>query len=158
MVAPSFATYEMVVAEPYLKNGKLYVTVRHPNTGNERAVRWYDEKEYTKAYGAPKQAAANGFDGLRQARGFRDGPIVVVRGNKVSDEAYFAASIARYATDIGWYFTSTDPFPEDRPAHCTYVLLGWDEFHDGTERSAKSPNDLKLLISNKVKNRRDVLA
>lgn len=51
MVAPSFQSYKMIVAEPFTKNGKLYVTVEHPNTHNHRDVRWYSDKEYAKAYG-----------------------------------------------------------------------------------------------------------
>ena len=39
MVAPSFQTYKQVVEEPFMKNGKLYVTVEHPNTKNHRDVR-----------------------------------------------------------------------------------------------------------------------
>lgn len=51
MVAPSFQTYKVIVAEPFLKNGKLYITVEHPNTKNHRDVRWYSDREYARAYG-----------------------------------------------------------------------------------------------------------
>ena len=51
MVAPSFQTYKVIVAEPFLKDGKLYITVEHPNTKRHRDVRWYSDKEYTRAYG-----------------------------------------------------------------------------------------------------------
>ena len=51
MVAPSFQSYKVIVAEPFTKNGKLYITVEHPNTKNHRDVRWYSEKEYRAAYG-----------------------------------------------------------------------------------------------------------
>lgn len=51
MVAPSFQTYKVIVAEPFLKDGKLYITVEHPNTKNHRDVRWYSEREYARAYG-----------------------------------------------------------------------------------------------------------
>lgn len=51
MVAPSFQTYKVIVAEPFYKNGKLYITVEHPSTKNHRDVRWYSEKEYARAYG-----------------------------------------------------------------------------------------------------------
>lgn len=50
MVAPSFQTYKIIVAEPFAKDGKLYVTVEHPNTKNHRDVRWYSDKEYARAY------------------------------------------------------------------------------------------------------------
>lgn len=51
MVAPSFQTYKVIVAEPFYKDGKLYITVEHPNTKNHRDVRWYSEREYARAYG-----------------------------------------------------------------------------------------------------------
>lgn len=51
MVAPSFQSYKVIIAEPFLKNGKLYITVEHPNTHNHRDVRWYSDKEYQRAYG-----------------------------------------------------------------------------------------------------------
>lgn len=51
MVAPSFQTYKLIIAEPFLKDGKLYVTVEHPRTKNHRDVRWYTDREYAKAYG-----------------------------------------------------------------------------------------------------------
>ena len=51
MVAPSFQTYKVISNEPFLKNGKMYITIEHPNTHNHREVRWYTEKEYERAYG-----------------------------------------------------------------------------------------------------------
>lgn len=51
MVAPSFQTYKIVVAEPFTKDGRLYVTVEHPRTHNHRDVRWYTDREYARLYG-----------------------------------------------------------------------------------------------------------
>ena len=48
-VAKSFQEMEQVT-EPYAAGGKMYVKVKHPNTGNIRQVRWYTDAEYSKYY------------------------------------------------------------------------------------------------------------
>ena len=158
MVAPSFQTYQMVVAEPFMKNGKLYVTVEHPNTHNHRDVRWYTDTEYAKAYGGKAGGeATNGFSGLKQARGFSRGPIMLIRNTKAADEAWLGASQARYATDIGWYVASTDCFPVKHPEHFRFLFLDWEEFA-ADERHAKSPDELKQIIKSKEKNNEYILS
>lgn len=49
MVAPSFQKMEML-GEPFEANGKMYIQIRNPKTGNKRQVRWYNEKEYQHLY------------------------------------------------------------------------------------------------------------
>lgn len=154
-IAPSFQSYKRITEEPFLKNGKYYVTVEHPNTKNHRDVRWYSESEFAKAYGK-KLADANsdkGYDGLKHARGFDNGPILVIRGNKVSDEDWLKASVARYAVGIGWYIVSTDTFPDNAPDHFKYLLLSWNEFRDGDDRHMKKPADLAALLDKKARNK-----
>ena len=154
MVAPSFQTYKLIVAEPFLKNGKLYVTVEHPNTHNHRDVRWYNDQEYRKAY--PKLAAtapASGFTGLKKARGFANGPIVVLRGN---NDEWYSASVARYATDVGWYIASTDPVPAF-PSQIKGIYLSWDEIKDGDDCHINSPSVIKSIITEKFKRNRDLV-
>lgn len=147
-VAPSFENYKRITPEPFFKNGKYYVTVEHPNTSNHRDVRWYSDAEYAKAYGK-KLTFDDGFDGLKHARGFDNGPILVIRGNRADDEDWLRKSCARYAVGIGWYIASTDTFPDDAPKHLKYLILGWDEATID-ERHMKKPTDLSALLLKKA--------
>ena len=154
MVAPSFQAYKVIVAEPFLKNGKLYITVEHPNTKNHRDVRWYSDAEYAKQYGNKNKeiagAADNGFRGLKKARGFDQGPILLIRNWKTADEPWLGHSNARYATDVGWYIVSTEQLPADYPPHFRFLLLQWDEFSQD-ETHAKTIAELSQLIRQKEK-------
>ena len=129
--APSFKDFERV-CEPYTKAGRLYVDVKHPNTGNVRSVRLYTEQEFAKAY---KQACATsdsasakrlGAVDLKKARGFSAGPITLI---KTKDEEFLSKSNARYACDIGWYFVSTEEIPT-LPSDAQTKLMTWEEFND----------------------------
>lgn len=153
MVAPSFENYKRISNEPFLKNGKYYVTVEHPNTGNHRDVRWYNELEYAKAYGKKLVDVDKGYDNLKSVRGFSKGPILVIRRNRPEDEEWLRSSIARFAVGIGWYIMSDTTFPEDAPKHFKYLLLGWNEFRDGDDRHMKKPEVLAELLNQKAKNR-----
>lgn len=161
MVAPSFQNYKFITEEPFTKNGKLYVTVEHPNTHNHRDVRWYTEAEYKKAYGNKSQenaaAGSSGFPGLIHARGFSNGPIVVVRGAVAANEQWLAASTARYAVDVGWYFVSTEPMPEKVPSTLKGVLLSWEEMKGEDDRHVKAPAALQKIIADKIKQNRDIV-
>lgn len=159
-VAPSFESYKRISAEPFCKNGKMYVTVEHPNTKNKRDVRWYSDAEFAKAYGKKVgDDPDKGFDGLKHARGFDLGPILVIRRNRPEDEDWLRASKARYAVGIGWHFVSEDifgkgaVFPEDAPKNFKYVLLSWDEFRDGDDRHMKKPAQLAEIITKKMSNK-----
>lgn len=167
MVAPSFQNFT-IISEIFIKGAKTYVRVRNEKTGNERDVRWYNETEYAKAYGKKIGNAAapgegldaawefywtkEGHEGLKQACGFAAGPILVLRGIRSrEDEEWCEKSTARYGVGIGWYFVSTEPIPNDIPAHFNLLLLGWDEFRDGDERHSKRPSQLADIISQKVR-------
>lgn len=153
-VAPSFQNYKRITEEPFLKNGKYYITVEHPNTKNHRDVRWYSESEFAKAYGKKLTAGDDkGFDGLKHARGFDNGPILVIRGNKNDDEPWLIRSVARYMVGVGWYIASTDVFPDDAPNHLKYLLLSWDEFRAEDDRHAKKPTELASLLDKKARNK-----
>lgn len=153
MVAPSFVDYKRISTEPFCKNGKYYVTVEHPKTGNRRDVRWYSESEYAKAYGKKLVDTDKGYDGLKHARGFDNGPILVIRRNRPEDEDWLRASCARYAVGIGWYIVSTDAFPDNAPKHLKYLLLSWSEFRNGDDRHMKSPAELAAILDNKARNK-----
>lgn len=144
-VAPSFSTFE-VVSEPYLKNGKDYIDVRNPQTNTVRSVRLYSDIEYEKQY---KQKSVTFICNLKHARGFDNGPIVVIRNIKASDDPWLFSSKARYAEGIGWHFVSTDIVPFDAPPHFKYVLMSWEEFKLD-DNNPKSPKELSNLILKKV--------
>lgn len=150
MVAPSFQSYTMLTPEPFAKGDKLYVTVRHPTTGNSRNVRWYTDTEYRRAYGGANKSKEekDGFAGLAVARGFKQGPILLIRNWKPSDEAWLGHSVARYAVDVGWYIASTDQLPAEYPSHFRFLLLTWKEF-SLDERHMKSQSELSKIIREK---------
>ena len=136
--APSFKDFERV-SEPYTKAGRLYVDVKHPNTGNVRSVRLYTEQEFAKAY---KQACATsgsasaeapkrhlGAVDLKKARGFSAGPITLIT---TKDKEFLNKSNARYACDVGWYFVSTEEIPA-LPSDAKTKLMTWEEFNGGSK-------------------------
>ena len=129
--APSFTNFERV-SEPYEKNKKMYVDVKHSNTGNVRSVRLYTENEFRKAYGgvagsasaeAPKRHL--GAVDLKKARGFSAGPITLIT---TKDKEFLNKSNARYACDVGWYFVSTEEIPA-LPSDAKTKLMTWEEFN-----------------------------
>lgn len=153
-VAPSFESYKRL-SEPFVKNGKMYIRVEHPNTHNAREVRWYSDAEYAKNYGKKLQEQNdNGWDGLKHARGFDNGPILVIRGIKTNeDEEWCKLSVARFAVGIGWHIVSTDTLPDDVPEHFKFLLLSWDEFRDGDDRHMKTPQQLAAILEKKARNK-----
>ncbi len=173
-VAPSFQTYKMITETPFTKNGKLYVTVEHPNTKNHRDVRWYSEAEFAKTYGkkTEKKVPGDGIDAvwefywtpegkpwIKKERGFEKGPVAVVCGNRPEDEEWLRWSKARYATDIGWHFVSEDVFGDDKhlldgmPSNFKFVFVSWDEIKDGDDCHTKRPSEVIKIVAKKVKNR-----
>ena len=142
MVAPSFQAYKMISDEPFVKNGKFYVTVEHPNTHNQRDVRWYNDAEYHRQYGKTGETSAYTQElanTLKKVRGFINGPITLIRSTKPSDEPFLASIKACYAVDTGWYFRSTDSIPEDLSSRFKLMKLSWEEFtSDGVH---KRPNE-----------------
>lgn len=117
--------YTIISKEPFIKNSKYYVTVVNNNTKNKRDVRWYSESEYAKLYG---EKAETFVLNLKERFGFEQGPILVVRRNRMEDETFLRQSNARYIMGIGWYFPSDEVLPSDAPANFKYLLLGWKEF------------------------------
>lgn len=126
--APSFTNFERV-SEPYEKNKKMYVDVKHPNTGNVRSVRLYTEIEFRKAYGGSASAETPkrhlGAVDLKKARGFSAGPITLIT---TKDKEFLNKSNARYACDVGWYFVSTEEIPA-LPSDAKTKLMTWEEFN-----------------------------
>lgn len=152
-VAPSFK--DMPVVKPaYEKNGKMYVDVKNLKTGTVRSVRLYTDSEYAKSYGKKlSKSNDDGWDNLKEVRGFSNGPILVIRKNKPSDEEWLRRSVARYAMGVGWYITSTDELPSDAPANFQYLLFSWDEFKGVDDRHAKQPSELSAILDKKIRNK-----
>lgn len=155
-VSPMFQkSYKQISIEPFYKNGKLYVTMEHLNTGNQRDARWYTDAEYAKSYGKKEDAKEERWDPehIKNCRGFSNGPILVVRRNRPDDEEWLRASVARYAVGIGWYICSTDEFPADAPDHLKFLLLSWNEFWDENTSRPKKATVLAELLNKKARNK-----
>lgn len=159
MVAPSFQSFKILTDTPFLKNGKLYVKILNEKTGSVRSCRWYSQEEYNKAYANKgKNAPTNKkyVNGLRDARGFKQGPILLIRNNYPKDEEWLKMSPARYAVDFGWHIASTDTLPSDAPANFKYLVLSWDEIcdtSDPTNNTSIPREQITALVQQKVKNK-----
>ena len=154
--APSFQNYKILTPTPFNKNGKLYITVEHPNTKRPRDCRWYSQKEYDKLYGEKDKNSTSFYskpNGLKNARGFRSGPILLIRNNTPEDENWLNKSIARYAVDFGWYIASEDRLPRDTPSNFKYLLLHWEEICDPSDTDNNtqiSREKISALIARKI--------
>lgn len=128
MVAPSFQQFEQL-GEPYIVSGKMYVMVRNPKTGTERQVRWYNDKEYQKAYPNKKVAAASSTapSTQKEALGFSKGYITIFKGDTYPHLEWFQErKECRYTRYWGWYVVSTEEVPTDLPAGISAVRLSWE--------------------------------
>ena len=103
-VAPSYQSYE-IVTEPYQENGKWYVNIKHPNTGNVRKARWYESSDHDSGTAIKHNAYGRHLKGVL---GFSNGPIQIFRGDVQSVEDWFKDSICRYHKLWGWYLASED--------------------------------------------------
>ena len=99
MIAKSFQKYA-ITSEPYLKNGRLYVTI---STGRE--VRWYSEAEYNKMYPSSSPTPTPSL-----VLGFHNGYVRRPVSSDLSPEILSSYGF-RYAVPIGWYYPSNLPEP-----------------------------------------------
>lgn len=157
--APSFQAMTILTETPYLKNGKRYVDVKNEKTGTIRSCRWYSQEEYNKAYGKKDKNSSFGKyreNGLQTARGFKDGPILLIRNDSPKDKQWLEDSVARYAVDFGWYIASTDRLPADAPSNFKYLLLSWNEIRDQSDPTNNTQlprQQITSIIAQKVKNK-----
>ena len=126
-VAKSFQGMEQVT-EPYAAGGKMYVKVKHPNTGNIRQVRWYTDAEYSKYY--PEVKIIQPKKSQKDVLGFTNGYITIFKGNTYAHLDWFKQSIARYARHWGWYIVSTEEVPADLPEGIEPIRLNWEDVSD----------------------------
>ena len=146
--APSFTDYKHL-SEPYTKNGKTYILVEHPRTHKQREVRFYSEEEFRKLY--KEKDPDPGYELLKHARGFDNGPIMVIRNiTTPEEEDWCRLSCARHAMGIEWHFVSTDSIPLDIPPSLKLIPLTWEEFRRGDDYHAKSPEELASIIAKKA--------
>lgn len=155
-VAPSFKEYKLI-GKPFLKKGKQYMRALNPSSGKERDIRIYTDSEFRKLYpdnsnSTSSCSTANApFPMMKHARGFDNGPILVIRNEREEDEPWLRQSVARYAVDIGWYIVSEEVLPDDAPPHFKYLLLSFDEFKDGDDYHKKTPAQLEKILKDKIK-------
>ena len=132
MVAKSFQNFIML-SDPFQKNGKMYINVRNPKSGNERTVRWYTDTEYYKMYPEEREVAAATFEDRttetrtqREVLGFGETGYITIFTHTRIDEDYFSASPARYAYLWGWYLPNDMEIPDDLPESATPHPLPWE--------------------------------
>ena len=126
-VAKSFQEMEQIT-EPYAAGGKMYVKVKHPNTGNIRQVRLYTDAEYSKYY--PEVKIIQPKKSQKDVLGFTNGYITIFKGNTYAHLDWFKQSIARYTRNWGWYIVSTEEVPADLPEGIEPILLNWEDVSD----------------------------
>lgn len=97
--------------------------------GNIKTVRWYNEKEYAKAFPSKEPAAARSTVASSQktALGFTEGYITIFKGDVAAHNDWFQErKECRYTRLWGWYVISTEQVPEDLPNGVTAVRLPWE--------------------------------
>ena len=107
----------------------MYVLVTNPKTNNQRQVRWYDEKEYAKAFPSKEPAAASSTvaSTQKEALGFQEGYITIFKGDTHPVLEWFQKKKeCRYTRLWGWYVVSNEEVPEDLPAGVSAVRLPWE--------------------------------
>lgn len=107
MVAKSYQSYP-VICDPYKINNRMYVKVRKPN-GDVAQVRFYSEEEYKKYYGEASLEQAK--QSQKDAFGFADGFITIIKGDSYPYKDYLKAEGAKYSKLWGWYFASNLEIP-----------------------------------------------
>lgn len=134
-----------IMGEPFVKNGRQYVTIETP-FGAMKNVRWYSDAEYTRLYGKnePKQSKP-----LRDVLGFGEaGYIYIYLGNTYENLNWFKAEPeCRYHKIWGWYTPSNEEVSNDLPEGIRVEKLCWEDVSYGTDvnetLAEKAVNNLK---------------
>ena len=157
-VAKSYKSYT-ICGEPYEKNGKMYIVIAHPNTGNRREARWYTDAEYNKLYPEDKIEIVPGtgtFCGgkkirsLKDALGFEKGYITIFKGDTSSLLEWFQEEPkCRYHKFFGWYVISTEELPEI-PAGIEPIQLKWEDVAFVDEEQLRSESEIREYIDSLV--------
>lgn len=149
MVAPSFQKME-IIGEPFEANGKMYVQIRNPKTGNKRQVRWYSANEYHRLYPESAVKADHSNDPYWKSQkiilGFEKGYITIFKGDLAKEEEWFRASICRYTSWWSWYVPSTEEVPADLPADIEPVKLYWEDVCKDEESLMDNEEKIKAHV------------
>lgn len=107
MVAKSYQNLP-IICDPYKIGTRLYVKVRK-NNGETVQCRWYTDAEYKKYYGDAALEVAK--QSQKEAFGFHDGFITIIKGDSYPYKDYLKAEGAKYSKLWGWYFASDLELP-----------------------------------------------
>lgn len=121
MVAKSYQNYP-VMCDPYKIGTRMYVKVRKDN-GDVIQCRWYSEDEYKKYYG--EAALEEAKQSQKDAFGFTDGYITIIKGDSYPFKDFLKASGAKYSKLWGWYFVSGADIPQ-LASTLEAIRLDWD--------------------------------
>lgn len=159
-VAKSYKSYT-ICGEPYEKNGKMYIVIAHPNTGNRREARWYTDAEYNKLYpedkikivpGAGTFCGGKKIRSLKDTLGFEKGYITIFKGDTYSLLEWFQEEPkCRYHCSFGWYIVSTDELPQ-LPAGIEPIQLQWKDVAFEDEDQLRPESQIKEHIDSLMYN------
>lgn len=153
-VAPSFKDFYILSDKPFFDNGKYYVMVKKENSKKERKIRWYNDIEFAKTYGNKMVNIDEAIPNMRHMYGFDNGPVLVIRNQKIRDENWLRnVAKANYTPGIGWYITSRDILPTDAPPHLKYLLLTFDEFRGVDNFHMRKPSEIANILKAKAMNK-----
>ena len=124
-VAKSYRTCD-ILGEPFLMNGRKYVTIETP-FGARKNVRWYSDSEYERMYPAEKVKP-----NFRETLGFKEaGYITIYYGNTYENLSWFKAEPeCRYHAIFGWYTPSDEEISNEIPDGVKIAKLYWDNVKD----------------------------
>ena len=109
-----------VFQEPYEKNKKMYCKVRM-NSGSDKEVRVYSQKEYDKMYPAP----APKWKPQREMLGFGEDGFILVFNNAPEFEELYERECFRFHKIFGWYLPGNEIVPALLPGIVPKVL-SWE--------------------------------
>lgn len=128
---PVAKTYvkDTILCDPYTKNGRKYVKIKHGSS--EKEVRWYSEAEYKKMYGDadssfgdPQTKRTRTY---KEVLGFKEGYITIFKGETYGNLDWFReAPQCRYSTLWGWYVSSEEELPANVPEDVEPLRLSAD--------------------------------
>lgn len=153
-VAKSFQSLA-IFGEPYIKNGRQYVTVVKPN-GGHREVRWYTEAEYAKMYPTEVNDDVDTVLGkkirtTKEVLGFANGYITIFKGDTYALLDWFREQeVCRFHNFWGWYVCSQDTLPEEIPAGIEPIRLKWEDVAFVDEDTLKSEAAIKEHINSLI--------
>ena len=149
MVAPSFQKME-ILGESFEVNGKMYIQIRNPKTGNKRQVRWYSEKEYRRLYPKSMTTTDHSNDPYWKPQkivlGFKEGYITIFKGDVEKEEDWFKASICSYTRFWHWYLPSTEEIPADLPVGIEPIKLYWKDVCKDDESLMDDEDKIKAHV------------